>query len=75
VIVSPTFPPEEKYDILISVETPVAKSPFEAHANDLPVSIVLDVGPTRRDRSSLRLFRHGGFPVDLYDVSQFAFEQ
>ena len=35
VIVSPTFPPDEIYEILISVETPVAKSPFEAATKDL----------------------------------------
>jgi hypothetical protein len=35
VIVSPTFPPDEIYEILISVETPVAKSPFDAAAKDL----------------------------------------
>lgn len=35
VIVSPTFPPDEIYEILMSVETPVAKSPFDAAANDL----------------------------------------
>ena len=35
VIVSPTLPPDEMYETLISVETPVAKSPFDAAVNDL----------------------------------------
>jgi hypothetical protein len=35
VIQSPTLPPEEIYVMLISVDTPVAHSPFDAAANDL----------------------------------------
>lgn len=35
VIQSSTFPPEEMYVMLISVDTPVAKSPFDAATNDL----------------------------------------
>jgi len=35
VIVSPTLPPDEMYDMLISVDTPVANNPFEATARDL----------------------------------------
>jgi hypothetical protein len=36
VIVSPIFPPEDIYEILISVETPVANNPFDEAARDLP---------------------------------------
>jgi len=35
VIQSSTFPPEAMYVMLISVDTPVAQSPFDAAANEL----------------------------------------
>ena len=35
VIISPILPPEEINEIFISVETPVAKSPFDAATRDL----------------------------------------
>ena len=35
VMVSPTLPPEEIYEMFISVETPVANNPLEATAKDL----------------------------------------
>ena len=38
--VSPILPPEFMYVTLRSVETPVAKSPFEATANEPPRSTV-----------------------------------
>lgn len=40
VMVSPTFPPEDIYDMLISVDTPVANNPFEATARDLQLPTV-----------------------------------
>ena len=42
VIVSPTFPPEEMYEMLISVDTPVENRPFDATANDLHINFVFE---------------------------------
>ena len=53
----------------MSVETPVAKSPFDATARDLCQWCELE--RTRRGRSWWKLCRHGEFQDDLYDVSQF----
>ena len=71
VIVSPTFPPEEMYEMLMSVETPVAKSPFDAHVRDLWSDSACSEC-ARRGQSLLRLSRHEEFLNDLYDVFLFA---
>ena len=53
----------------MSVETPVAKSPFDTTARDLYQQCEMEC--TRRGRSWWKLCRHGEFQDDLYDVSQF----
>jgi hypothetical protein len=40
VMVSPTLPPEEIYEMFISVETPVANNPLEATAKDLQLGTI-----------------------------------
>jgi hypothetical protein len=69
-IISPIFPPEEMYDIFISVETPVANRPFEAAAKDLVQRAIGE--STRRDQSLWILSLHEESLVDSYDVSRFA---
>ena len=55
----------------MSVDTPVANNPFDEAARDLSSQAFQERGETRRDRSLWRLFHHGGFQDDLYDVSLF----
>lgn len=70
VTVSPIFPPDEMYDIFISVETPVANRPFDAAAKDLDQRAIGE--STRRDQSLSILSLHEASLFDLYDVSRFA---
>jgi len=73
VIQSSTFPPEVMYVMLMSVDTPVAQSPFDAAANDLwcqPDTVGME--GTRLNQSSWRLFRHVESRDDLSDASESA---